>query len=148
MILLGDIYNHGPRNPLPKEYAPMKVAELLNGMAEKLTVVKGNCDSDVDTLISDFEFVSEAVLIDCGKKIFFQHGDRHDVGHLPKNFGDAFVYGHYHTGFLRREGECVVGNCGSVSLPKEGTPCSYMILENAEFVLKDMDGREISRMKI
>ena len=30
LILLGDIYNHGPRNPLPDGYAPMKVAELLN----------------------------------------------------------------------------------------------------------------------
>ena len=30
LILLGDLYYHGPRNPLPKDYAPMKVAELLN----------------------------------------------------------------------------------------------------------------------
>ena len=61
LVLLGDIYNHGPRNPLPEEYAPLKVAEVLNGLADRLLVVKGNCDSDVDTLISDFEFVSEAV---------------------------------------------------------------------------------------
>ena len=23
LVLLGDIYNHGPRNPLPEGYAPM-----------------------------------------------------------------------------------------------------------------------------
>ena len=57
MILLGDIYNHGPRNPLPEGYRPLGVAALLNPLADRLTVVKGNCDSDVDTLISDFEFV-------------------------------------------------------------------------------------------
>ena len=32
MILLGDIYNHGPRNNLPKDYAPQKVAETLNNV--------------------------------------------------------------------------------------------------------------------
>ena len=49
LVLLGDIYNHGPRNPLPEEYAPLKVAEVLNGLADRLLVIKGNCDSDVDT---------------------------------------------------------------------------------------------------
>ena len=148
LVLLGDIYNHGPRNPLPKEYDPMGVAAVLNGLAKKLTVVKGNCDSDVDTLISDFEFVSEAVIFDCGKKIFLQHGDRFCIDNLPKNCGNAFLYGHYHTGFIRRVGELVVANCGSISLPKGGTPKSYLVLENAELILKDIEGKEISRMKI
>ena len=30
IILLGDLYYHGPRNPLPKEYNPMEVAKILN----------------------------------------------------------------------------------------------------------------------
>ena len=54
LILLGDIYNHGPRNPFPEEYAPMKVAEALNKM-NNLTVIKGNCDSEVDEMISSFD---------------------------------------------------------------------------------------------
>ena len=39
VILLGDLYYHGPRNNLSQEYNPMKVAEVLNGMKEKLMVV-------------------------------------------------------------------------------------------------------------
>ncbi len=148
LILLGDIYNHGPRNPLPEGYDPMGVAAVLNKLADKLTVVKGNCDSDVDTMISDFEFVSEAVIFENGKKIFLQHGDRFSIDQLPKNCGDAFVYGHYHTGFIRRVGQLVVANCGSISLPKGGTPNSYLVLEKGEFILKDMDGKEISRMML
>ena len=42
LILLGDIYNHGPRNPLPEEYDPMGVAALLNPLADRLLVIKGN----------------------------------------------------------------------------------------------------------
>lgn len=29
LLLLGDILYHGPRNELPEEYAPKRVAELL-----------------------------------------------------------------------------------------------------------------------
>ncbi len=148
LFLLGDIYNHGPRNPLPEGYRPLGVAAVLNRLAPRMTVLKGNCDSDVDTLISDFAFVAEAVLVDGGKKIFLQHGDRYSIDALPKNCGDAFVYGHYHTGFLKRRGSVLVANCGSVSLPKDGTAHSYIVLENGEFVLKDMDGNVLDRAEI
>jgi len=30
IILLGDLYYHGPRNELSQEYEPMKVANILN----------------------------------------------------------------------------------------------------------------------
>ena len=140
LVLLGDIYNHGPRNPLPEEYAPMRVAQVLNGLADRLLVVKGNCDSDVDTLISDFEFVSEAVLVSAGKRVFLQHGDRFSIDKLPKNCGDGFFYGHYHTSFIRRAGGVLVANPGSVSLPKEGTLRGYLLLEDGKVTLKDLEG--------
>ena len=138
LILLGDIYNHGPRNPLPEGYDPMGVAKILNGMVDRLTVIKGNCDSDVDTMISDFEFVSEGILMSGGKKIFLQHGDRFSIDALPKNCGDAFFYGHYHTGFIERRGGVLVANCGSISLPKNGTPRSYLLLDGTHLSLKDL----------
>ena len=147
LILLGDIYNHGPRNPLPECYDPLGVAKVLNAMTDKLLVVKGNCDSDVDTMISDFEFVSEAVVVDGGKQIFLQHGDRYSIDHLPKNCGDAFIYGHYHTGFIEEKSGVIVANCGSVSLPKGGTPRSYILLDEQGLCLKDIDGNDISYKK-
>ena len=140
LVLLGDIYNHGPRNPLPEEYAPLKVAEVLNGLADRLLVVKGNCDSDVDTLISDFEFVSEAVLSDGGKRVFLQHGDRFSIERLPKNCGNGFFYGHYHTSFIKRMGDVLVANPGSVSLPKQDTARGYLLLENGTVTLKELGG--------
>ena len=140
LVLLGDIYNHGPRNPLPEEYAPLKVAEVLNGLADRLLVVKGNCDSDVDTLISDFEFVSEAVLSVGGKRVFLQHGDRFSIEHLPKNCGSGFFYGHYHTSFIKRMGDVLVANPGSVSLPKQDTARGYLLLENGTVTLKELGG--------
>ena len=43
IILLGDLYYHGPRNPLTKEYAPMEVAKILNSLKEEKQWGKGCC---------------------------------------------------------------------------------------------------------
>ena len=45
LVLLGDLLYHGPRNDLPKEYAPKEVIALLNEVKEELYVVRGNCDA-------------------------------------------------------------------------------------------------------
>ena len=62
LILLGDLYYHGPRNPLPKEYAPMEVCKLLNSMKFSLVAIRGNCDAEVDEMISEFMFISDYVV--------------------------------------------------------------------------------------
>lgn len=59
VVLLGDIYNHGPRNPFPEGYAPMQVAKMLNDSKDFIRVIKGNCDSEVDQMISEFPIESD-----------------------------------------------------------------------------------------
>ena len=56
IILLGDLYYHGPRNELTQEYNPMKVAGVLNDLKDKIKAVRGNCDAEVDEMISEFQF--------------------------------------------------------------------------------------------
>ena len=36
LLLLGDILYHGPRNDLPKEYAPKEVIAMLNARKQEL----------------------------------------------------------------------------------------------------------------
>jgi predicted phosphodiesterase len=67
---------------------------------------------------------------------------------LPSTNFDAIIYGHFHTGFIERQGEIVVANTGSVSLPKNDTPHSYIILEDDTITLKDIGGNEIKKMTI
>ena len=50
LVLLGDLLYHGPRNDLPREYAPKEVIPLLNGLGDRLLCVRGNCDSEVDQM--------------------------------------------------------------------------------------------------
>ncbi len=148
LIILGDIYNHGPRNPLPENYSPMQVADLLNGIKDSLIVIKGNCDSAVDTMISEFDFVENLCLLVEDKTLFLTHGHVYNKDAMPKTKFNAVIYGHFHTGFIEKQGDTVVANAGSLSLPKNGTPNSYLVLENTELILKDLDGQVVKSLKI
>ena len=59
LILLGDILYHGPRNDLPKEYAPKEVIAMLNAQKDKLLCVRGNCDTEVDQMVLEFPSLAD-----------------------------------------------------------------------------------------
>ena len=148
IILLGDIFNHGPRNPLPKEYAPLGVAEILNGIKKDLIVIKGNCDSQVDTIISQFDFLDNLAIVSADKSVFLTHGHVYNKDCPPKTNFDVVIYGHFHTGFIEKIGDTIFANAGSVSLPKNDTPSSYILLDDGVITLKDIDGKIIKELKI
>ena len=130
LVLLGDIYNHGPRNPLPLDYAPMQVAEMLNSIRDKLVVIRGNCDSEVDAMISRFAFVEQAILVIGGKKIYCTHGHRHNIDAMPPMMqGDVLVYGHVHTVMCTQKEGVTVLNPGSISLPHDDKH-AYIVVDD------------------
>ena len=48
LILLGDLLYHGPRNDLPKEYAPKSVIPMLSGLKDKIIAVTGACCTEME----------------------------------------------------------------------------------------------------
>ncbi len=145
VIILGDIYNHGPKNPLPKDYNPLKTAELLNSIKKDLIVIKGNCDSEVDTLISDFDFINSMCLCVENKTVFLSHGHIYNKDNLPKTNFDIIIYGHFHTGFIEKQNNIIVANAGSISLPKDNEN-SFIILEDNKLSLVNVDGKIIKEL--
>lgn len=145
LILLGDIYNPGPRNPITSSYNPLEVARLLNEIKDKLIVVKGNCDSQVDTLISEFSFVEELMLYIAGKKILCTHGHIYNEENLPSSKVDALIYGHFHKGVIFRKNGTLFANAGSVSLPKDESRKSYLTVDDKGIILKSLDGEIIGK---
>ena len=140
IILLGDLYYHGPRNEFSQEYSPMKVAEILNNLKDKLLVIKGNCDAEVDEMISDFKFEDHLLLNINGKNIYFTHGHKYNIEVIPYEDFEILIYGHIHQGFIQEKEGYVFANPGSISLPKCGTEHSYLILEEDRFILKNVEG--------
>lgn len=84
LILLGDILYHGPRNDLPKDYAPKKVIELLNGIKNEILCVRGNCDTEVDQMVLEFPVLADyAVIFVDGKTLYLTHGHKYNPNNLP-----------------------------------------------------------------
>lgn len=147
IICLGDVLYHGPRNDLPKDYSPKKVVIALKKYLEKIIFIKGNCDAEVDEMISEFEFKDNIELNINGKKFFFTHGQKYNMENIPKEI-NVLVYGHFHTGFIKEKDGVICVNSGSISLPKNNTKNSYLIIENNKIVLKDVEGNIISKKDI
>ena len=148
IILLGDLYYHGPRNSLTKEYDPKIVAEILNSLKDEILAIKGNCDAEVDQMISDFELKDNLKLDINGFKVFFTHGHKYNIDNLPEEKIDILIYGHFHTGFIKEKDGLIFANAGSISLPKNDTKNSYLILNEEELILKDIDGNIIDKKEL
>ena len=142
LLLLGDILYHGPRNDLPEGYAPKEVIAMLNPMKDKLLCVRGNCDTEVDQMVLSFPVLADyAIFWLDGKAVYATHGHNYNEEKLPPLAdGDILLNGHTHVPKCTDHGTYTYMNPGSVSIPKENSPHSYMIYENGKFLWKDLDG--------
>ena len=150
ILLLGDILYHGPRNNLPKEYEPKKVIEKLNNLKDRILCVRGNCDTEVDQMVLSFPIMSDyAVIFVDGVSIYLSHGHKFNKDNLPPlSKGNIFLSGHSHIPLCDDNGDVICLNPGSVSIPKENSPNSYMIYENMKFIWKKLDGSPYMKLDL
>ena len=143
LLLLGDILYHGPRNDLPKEYAPKEVASLLNARKTQILCVRGNCDTEVDQMVLDFPVMADYCILYVGNRmIFATHGHHFNQNELPPlQPGDILLHGHTHVPAWEMFGhDNMYFNPGSVSLPKENSPRGYLLLTEDSAVWKSLLG--------
>lgn len=146
ILLLGDILYHGPRNDLPKEYAPKRVISMLNGIKEYILCVRGNCDTEVDQMVLEFPVLSEQALLSIdGTEMLAVHGHKPFPAVKSRS---VILSGHTHVPKLEEKDGVAYMNPGSVSIPKEGSHHGYMIFEHGEFFWKDFDGNIKNRYVI
>lgn len=145
VVLLGDLLYHGPRNDLPADYAPKRVIEMLNGIADQVIAVRGNCEAEVDQMVLDFPCMADYSVMwdpDAGRELFFTHGHvwgpgiHNSIDHMPPlPARGVMVYGHTHKK-VNQESAAHPGiwcfNPGSVGIPKDGSH-SYGMYEDGAF---------------
>ena len=144
--MLGDILYHGPRNDLPRSYAPKKVIEALNERRDIILSVRGNCDTEVDQMVLNFPVLADyAILCNDGVCVYATHGHKYNTDTKPPlSKGDILLHGHTHVYACEQFGDDnLYLNPGSVSLPKNGNPRTYMIYENRTFIIKTFDGKVV-----
>lgn len=137
VILLGDLLYHGPRNDLPRDYAPKQVIPMLNALKEKIIAVRGNCEAEVDQMVLSFPCMADfCQLYADGKTFYLTHGHHHNPDNLPPLVGGSiFLYGHTHVKLDKVVNGIRCLNPGSVSIPKDGSH-SYLLFEDGEFAFR------------
>lgn len=135
LVLLGDILYHGPRNDLPRDYAPKEVIAMLNPLSDTIISVRGNCDTEVDQMVLDFDVLSDsAVIYDGETELFLTHGHKYSPENPPKlKRGAILLGGHTHVACDNDMGSFRYINPGSVSIPKGGTERGGLVYENGSF---------------
>ena len=149
IVLLGDLLYHGPRNDLPRDYAPKEVIGILNGMKRRLLCVRGNCEAEVDQMVLEFPVMADylALLLD-GRMAFVTHGHLFNLDNPPTLCaGDLLIHGHTHVQAFTQFGEDNwYLNPGSLSIPKEDNAHSYMTYEDGRFTIKTVEGEPIRKL--
>lgn len=143
LLLLGDILYHGPRNDLPRDYAPKIVIEMLNSIKYKILCVRGNCDTEVDQMVLDFPILADYCILTVGSRLIYAtHGHRFHMEQLPPmQPGDILLHGHTHIPAWENFGsDHLYLNPGSISIPKADSEHSYMILQEDQVLWKNLEG--------
>ena len=144
LLLLGDLLYHGPRNDLPRDYAPKAVIPMLSAHQDKIIAVRGNCDAEVDQMVLPFPCMADSHQLDVdGVTFYMAHGHHESPEKLPDlKPGSVFLSGHTHVKMDEIRGHIRCINPGSVSIPKDGSH-SCLLYENGVFtpvLLEDEDG--------
>lgn len=123
LLLLGDILYHGPRNDLPRDYAPKQVIAMLTGMQNKIRCVRGNCEAEVDQMVLPFPCMADYTqMLADGEELFLTHGHIWNPEKLPPvKEGSIFLFGHTHVKLDKMIDGIHCLNPGSVSIPKDGS---------------------------
>lgn len=141
MLVLGDLIYHGPRNGVPDGYDPIRCVDLLNRYKDRIVAVRGNCDADVDQMMMEFAITAKYMILptEWGFRMVLTHG-HHPEEEFCIQPGDLLISGHTHVLKAKKKHDYYWLNPGSVSLPKDGNPGTYAVIEGRHFEIKDLEG--------
>lgn len=148
LVVLGDLYYIGPRNKMIEGYDIDYVKEFLESFKDKLICIKGNCDSEVDKMVSNFPIINELGLIaTINEDLYLTHGHIYNESNWNKE-NSVLIYGHLHIPFIKKIETNIYINPGSISLPKDGNLPTYLFYDEEKFVIYDVNDSIIASMNI
>lgn len=148
LVVLGDLFYIGPRNQMIEGYDIEYVKDFLNSFKDKIICIKGNCDSEVDSLVCKFPIINELGMISTiNEDIYLTHGHLFNESNWSVTYS-TLIYGHLHVPFIKSVETNTYINPGSISLPKNGNKPSYLYFDEDEFIIYDVDDNIIDRKKL
>ena len=126
----------------------IEIAEMLNEMANKICAVRGNCDSEFFEGELSFELMDIRHINVNDKVVTLTHGHIYNKYNLPEYYGDIFLNGHIHCGTIEKRGDKIFANPGSITKPRNGSQHSYIIIDEKNITLKNLDGEILLEEKL
>lgn len=142
LIVLGDLYwgNNGI------DYDPKYVRKFLESFKDNLICIKGNCDFQVDLEEEPYPIEKDNV-INIERNIYVTHGHMYN----EKNWiieNSILIFGHYHIPFIEEIGSNIFINPGSISKPRSENLPSYLLINENEFTIFDVNDSVIASIKV
>ncbi len=148
ILMLGDLLYHGPRNDLPSGYAPKEVIKMVNPLKDKIIMVRGNCEAEVDQMVLDFHIYKTKHLVIDGHNFYLEHGHHLNRNNPKFKKGDIVLSGHTHVSMCEEENGIYFINPGSTSIPKDQIGKEFMVYENGVITLYTLDYKKVNSWKI
>lgn len=139
LVVLGDFcgYFHSSSD--------FEIIELLNNIASDICAVRGNCDNEHLEELASFGFMDIRSINVNNHIITLTHGHLYNKYNLPEYCGDIFLSGHTHYGMIDKQKDRIYANPGSISRPRNGSMCSYLIIDEEKIALKNLDGNILTQ---
>ena len=101
-------------------------------------------------MVLEFPVMADYCILALGSHaIYATHGHVYNENHLPPmKEGDILLHGHTHVLKAEQREGYILLNPGSVSIPKEGNPPTYGILDNGSFIVWDFEGNKIKEIRL
>lgn len=145
LVVLGDLFYIGPRNKMIEGYDIDYVKEFLNSFKDKIICVRGNCDSEVDKMVCDFPIIDTlGVIATIEEDLYITHGHIYNESNWNQ-INSTLIYGHFHIPFIKNIETNTYINPGSISLPKEGNPPTYLYYDENQFIIYDIYDNEVAK---
>lgn len=155
IIHAGDVLYHGPRNSIPGEYNPGRLAELINSSPVPVIIACGNCDAEVDGMVLNVPVQSPYCYIVPGRqRIIVSHGHQFtgdgQYGIAERYQATLFITGHTHIAKLENKNGTVFLNPGSPGMTKreDGKGTIAIITDTAVEVLDAATGEVLLAEKL
>ena len=151
LVVLGDLYycDQVYINDDKYNYNKAIVGQFLSKYRNIIICTRGNCDSDLEVKISNFPICSSLGIIYVDNiPIYITHGNEYNKYNNTKITNSVLVYGHEHIPYIENNNNMLYINVGSISLPRNNNKPTYMIYQNKEFTIYDIDNNIINKCKI
>ena len=141
MIILGDIFN----NYYDLSVSSKEISQMMWSIPDKLTVVRGNCDSSYYETLLPVGMLDYYETIINGIRCYFHHG------HLRTNYNSSiklYASGHTHVARLEKIDNIIYLNPGSIGRPRDYSIGSFAVINTAAITIFDLSLKVINEIKL